>query len=647
MPTSSIWQKFFPLLVVTSILGATLPLAAAVPAPDAALAAPAPSWRSAPIFAADIRSLAVDPDSAQVVLAGTSAGQVYRSEDGGRSWVPAGAELPFPGWVVSALRFDPEHKGRLWVALRGIWSGGHVASSDDLGRTWSTRSAEGVGLPNEPVYTLALPAGRPGTVYAGTLTGVYGTRDSGASWQALTADLPEVQKVTSLWSDPAHPDSLIAGTWRRAYKSDDGGRSWRGVFDGMVLDSEIFSLTSSARRPGELWASTCGWVYKSEDGGLKWERHQQGLTERRTLSFAILPTGRLLAGTVAGLFASDDGGLTWVQKSDPALSVTAIAWVGESPARLILGTEGGGVWLSPDGGESFGRASSGLTNARIGALAASPAAAAGSGTAGEVLAAVNHAGPLSGIYASRDGGATFNADFTSFPTVLDLAYFKKRLYAATEKGLFERRGEGWHVLMELGEGRFEQLVTGDGRLLARTPRLLYELVNGHFRAVALAKGLVPRSAALWNGALWVSDGQTVHRLAAGKAAPQAAPVPSPGGRLERLDDQLLFVGPGGAWNRDPQGGWTAIATGASRLLQTGHPRYAALLVSGDTVRLYDREARKLQVLDIPIPARDLVSVTVAGDRLMLGTSGYGLLVRELGVVKTASVDTPAGSGEAP
>jgi hypothetical protein len=638
MPTSSTWQKILPFLLVTSTLSA-----AAVPEP--APAASVLPWRSAPIYAADIRSLAIHPDSPQIILAGTSAGQVYRSEDGGRSWVAAGADLPFPGWVVGALRFDPERKGRLWASLRGIWSGGHVASSDDLGRTWSTRSAAGSGLPNEPVYTLVLPAGRPGTIYAGTLSGVYGTRDSGASWQPLTRELPEVQKVTSLWSDPANPDSLIAGTWRRAYKSDDGGKSWRGVFDGMVLDSEVFSLTSSSYRPGELWASTCGWVYKSGDGGIKWDRHQQGLTERRTLSFAILPNGRLLAGTVAGLYASDDGGLTFVPKSDPALSVTAIAWSGESPARLILGTEGGGVWLSPDGGESFGRASSGLTNARIGALAASPAAAAGNGTAGEVLAAVNHAGPLSGIYASRDGGATFNADFTSFPTVLDLAYYKKRLYAATEKGLFERRGTGWHVLMELGEGRFEQLVVGEGRLIARTPTRLYELVGAKFRAVLLAPGLVPRSAALWSGALWVSDGQKVHRLATG--APQAAAVPSPGGRLERLDDQLLFVGPGGAWSHDPQGGWTAIATGASRLLPTGHPRYAALLVSGDTVRLYDRETRKLQILDVPVPARDLVSVTVAGDRLMLGTSGYGLLVRELEMVKTASVDTPAGNGEAP
>jgi photosystem II stability/assembly factor-like uncharacterized protein len=604
-----------------------LALTAAALAPAAAAFAADTAWRPAPLYAADVRSVVVHPERPQMVFAGTSSGQLYRSNDGGRSWAPAGPDLPFPGWVVSDLRFDPNRPGRLWVALRGIWGGGHVASSDDLGKSWASR---GGGLPNEPVYTLALAPGSPGTLYAGTVSGVYGTRDDGATWQPLTAALPEMQKVTSLWVDPAKPSSVIAGTWRRAYKSDDAGQSWNGVFDGMVLDSEVFSLTSSPYRPGELWASTCGWVYRSGDLGGKWERFQKGLSERRTPSFAILPSGRLLAGTVSGLYASDDGGKSWILKSDPALSVTKIIPQGENPTRLILGTEGSGMWLSPDGGESFLRASSGLTNSRVGALAASPK---------EMLVGINHAGPLSGIYASKDGGATFTGDFTSFPTVLDLAYYGGKAYAATEQGLFERRGTGWHVLMELGESRFEQLIAGPGRLLARTPSAIFEYRGGRFQRLALAKGLLPRSAALWGGALWVSDGSTVLRLAG--ATSQSTPAPGlGGGRLTRVDDQLVFSGPKGAWAQSAGGEWVQIAPDSSRLLSTGDGRFGALLVSGEKVRLYDSQSRRFRPLEVPFPVRDVVTALVVGNRLLLGTSGYGLQETDLSPLTAAVEEQP-------
>ena len=294
---------------------------------DAGRAASAP-WRTLPVWGGDVRTLAISPDDPDVVLAGTSAGQVYRSQNGGLTWSDAGAPLPFPGWVVNALRFDPNRGAalggtppRLWVALFGVWGGGQVAYSDDLGATWSARSQ---GLPDEAVYTLALVPGREGRLYAATASGVWGTEDGGASWRELTAGVAEMGKVSSLLVDPAQPDTVIAGTWRRAYRSDDGGKTWAGVFEGMVLDSEVFSMTPIAEHPGEIWATTCGWVYHTLDRGGHWERFKDGFIERRTPSFGALPDGRLLAGTVGGLHLSADGGRTWKPVGDPALSIQAI-----------------------------------------------------------------------------------------------------------------------------------------------------------------------------------------------------------------------------------------------------------------------------------------------------------------------------------
>src|SRR4029077_13295539 len=111
-------------------------------------------WRPAPLWGADVRSLSISPEDPDGAVAGPSAGQVSLSRNGGKSWKEAGPTLAFPGWVVSALRFDPNRPSqpsqpsRVWAALWGIWGSGHVAFSDDLGKTWGSRAQ---GLPDEPV----------------------------------------------------------------------------------------------------------------------------------------------------------------------------------------------------------------------------------------------------------------------------------------------------------------------------------------------------------------------------------------------------------------------------------------------------------------------------------------------------------------
>ncbi|HEY0510757.1 MAG TPA: YCF48-related protein [Thermoanaerobaculia bacterium] len=588
--------------------------------------AAAADWRYLPIWGGDVRTVAVHPDNPDLVLAGTSAGQVYVSNNGGRTWANAGSHLPFPGWVVSNLRFDPNHPGRLWVALRGIWSGGGVASSDDLGKTWNTRVQSGLPA-EEPVYTLALTPGHEGRVYAGTRSGVYGTEDGGATWRRLTAEQPDMQKVTSLMVDPDQPDTVIAGTWRRAYRSADAGKTWTGLFEGMVLDSEVFTLTPVPGRPGEIWASTCGWVYRTLDGGARWERFKDGFEERRATSFAALPSGRFLAGTVAGLHVSDDGGKTWRRVGDPGISIQSITFHPSHPERVIFGTEGSGVWISEDGGSTVRPSSAGMINTRVSAFAKSGS---------ELMIAVNHAGPFSGIYSSRDGGRTFG-DFVALPTVFDIAVHQGRIFAATEKGLFERRGAGWHWVRDLGEGTVEQFVSEGPKLLARTPDGLYELKGKLFTRRPYKHG-APRSAVFYGDALWVTDAQGVYRLTAD--ANHNIPAPFEGGHLQPVAGQLLLWGAGGVFTRNggpsgADGDWTEVFHEPSRLLPTGDDRRPALLVSGDTVRLFDRQTRKFQAIDVPVPARDISAARVVGDELLIGTSGYGVLARTL-------AEAPAG-----
>ncbi|HUP42027.1 MAG TPA: hypothetical protein VM599_02335 [Thermoanaerobaculia bacterium] len=609
-------------LLVAAALGA---LAGAVRADSGAAAA----WRAAPLWGADVRSLVVHPEHPDTLFAGTSSGQVYLSSDGGEQWRPAGAHLPFPGWVVSALAFDPNRPGRLWAGLRGMWGDGLVSVSDDLGESWLPRVGD---LPDLPIYSLALVPGVEGRLYAGTLDGVWGSDDGGDTWRHLTAAIPEVAKVASLLVPEGEPATVIAGTWRRAYKSVDGGRTWRGVFEGMFLDSEVFALIPTGRT-GEVWAPTCNWVYQSLDGGESWRRFQTGMDERRATAFGAVPWGRLLSGTVAGLYVSDDQGRNWRRTTSPGLSIHTLAAHPGRPARVFLGTEGSGVWVSNDGGDTVRPSSVGMTNLR-----AADVAAAG----GELFVAVNHAGPASGIYVSTDGGRSFPGRAEGLPTILDLAALEApgggvRVWAATERGLLERREGRWTRVEAFGEARVEEVLARDGRVVVRTSDRVWELVSGEpAGGKAGAERFVetpyhhgpPRSATLRGGELWVTDAAGLYRVADGSNHTVAAPYPA--GRVASLGDRLLYSGSDGAWTRagaaEP---WVPLASGHARVLATGDLRFPALLFEeGGRVGLLSAEGA-LRELELPIPKRNVAAALVHGGRLYLATSGFGLLSTEL------------------
>lgn len=567
--------------------------------------AAAVEWRQAALWGGDVRSLAIDPRRPERLYAGTSSGQVLLSENGGADWAPAGLPVAFPGWVVSDLLLDAE--GRLWAALWGLWgAGGNVYVSTDGGATWAER---GEGLPGTQVYRLAAGGGR---LYAATRRGVFGSDDNGTNWRHLTAVHPEIEKVSSLLVDG---DTVLAGTWRRAYKSDDGGATWRGVFTGMVLDSEVFSL-----QPGpaerEIWASTCGWVYRSLDGGESWRRYERGLEERRTQAIRVLPSGRLLAGTVAGLYVSDDGGLSWQRRTTPELAVSAIAHTASRPNRVYLGAEGSGVWISDDGGDTFRPSNRGLTAARVADL--EPLAS------GEVLAAVRHAGPDSGVFSSRDGGLSFTGP-AEMPTVVQLAAARERPLAATEKGLYERQYGEWRLVSEVGRQRIDEVGAEGDLTVARSGGRLFRRAGERFVPVDPA-GAEPRELAVAGGDLWIGDGgERLWRLVDGRA--ELEPLPFAGGRLGSLVGGLLLAGDGGAYlRRDAGSPWQPLLAGPSRGLATGDAAYPLLLLpANDSPRLLERRNLLLHRVPLPVPWQDVTAVAVVDGRLLVATAGHGVV----------------------
>lgn len=152
------------------------------------------------------------------------ASGVFRSTDGGASWVHRSNGLPrYPGSAdaaldVLALAIDPAAPQTLWASTidTSNWTGpGSLYKTTDGGASWTLANA---GITAPDTRALLVDPTTPGTLYAasGGLDaanpgGVFKSVDGGATWRSISLGLP-ASSATALALDPADPAILHAGT---------------------------------------------------------------------------------------------------------------------------------------------------------------------------------------------------------------------------------------------------------------------------------------------------------------------------------------------------------------------------------------------------------------------------------------------------
>ena len=106
------------------------------------------------------------------------------------------------------------------------------------------------------VTALAVASSSPGTVYAGTYTGVFRSVDGGESWADRSSGLAD-PFVLALAIDPSAPGTVYAGTFAGVFRSVDGGGHWEAMNTG--LDHPIVNaLIIDPAAPGRIYAGTFG-----------------------------------------------------------------------------------------------------------------------------------------------------------------------------------------------------------------------------------------------------------------------------------------------------------------------------------------------------------------------------------------------------
>lgn len=399
----------------------------------------AQSWVPVGPHGGDVRSLAADPTNHRRLYLGTADGVFYRSDDAGGRWQRMSPGFPQRGKSLDEIAVDP--RGVVFVAYWEVaGKGGGVAKSVDGGRTFKVLP----GIQGESVRALAIAPSNPDVVVAGTLTGVFRSRDAGATWQRISpADDAEIRNVESLAIDPGYPDIIYVGTWHLPWKTLDGGATWRSVKTGIISDSDIFTITLDKRDPQTVYATACSGMYRSFDGGARFTKFK-GIpsSSRRTRSFAQDPErpDTLYAGTTEGLWATDDSGGTWRLTTQKTLVVnTVLVLPGGS---ILLGTDGAGVLRSGDGGKTWFTSNAGFSERFVSRMTFDPATRR----------------MLVGIWGDRHHGGVFSAPGPRGPwtklgsglegrEVLSLAVTGTGILAGTDDGLFLSVGAGsWRRL---------------------------------------------------------------------------------------------------------------------------------------------------------------------------------------------------------
>jgi len=277
---------------------------------------------------------------------------LFRSEDGGKSWISSTMGVP-KDWMNTTywIEFDPTIKGRVWSV--NSWT-------HDLPRPKMWRK-KGIGD------------------YRG---GVCRSEDGGRTWTKSNDGMAETA-ATHILLDPASPAEsrvlYVAAFGRGVYKSTDGGKSWKLKNAGItqkepfawriVRDARgtLYVLVARRSEDGSIGTDGDGAIYKSTDGAENWSRVSMPEGSNAPNGLAIDPgsPARLYLaawardkgehGEGGGIYLSEDAGKTWKRVLERDRHVYDVTIDARDPKILYASGFESSAWKSSDRGEHWAR----------------------------------------------------------------------------------------------------------------------------------------------------------------------------------------------------------------------------------------------------------------------------------------------------
>ena len=347
------------------------------------------------------------------VLVGTKKGAFILTSDGKReNWEVAGPH--FAGWEIYHMKGSPADPNRLYVSQSTGWFGQLIQRSNDGGKTWEPVDNKFVydGVPGthqwydgtphpwefKRVWHIEPSLTDPDTAYAGVEdAAIFRTSDGAKSWQ----ELPGLRGhgSGSRWQpgagglglhtiilDPSDPQRIfIAISAAGAFRTDDGGVSWKAINQGLRSDHIpdpaaevghcVHHIAMHPSRPGVLFMQKHWDVMRSDNGGDSWREVSGNLPTdfgfaidvhaHQPETIFVVPIKSdsehfPLEGKLR-VYRSRTGGEEWepLTKGLPQRNCyvnvlrDAMAVDTLDSCGIYFGTTGGQVYASADGGDSW------------------------------------------------------------------------------------------------------------------------------------------------------------------------------------------------------------------------------------------------------------------------------------------------------
>ena len=267
---------------------------------------------------------ASEPDT---LYAGVQPAALFKSTDGGDTWQevaglgkhPTRSEwMPgFGGLCLHSIALDPENADRMWVGI----SAAGVFRTYDGGDTWlpANRGVRADFNPADPLpewgqcpHKLLSHPANPSLLYQQNHCGVYRTDNNGEKWTDITKDLPSRFGFV-LGLHPRQPNTLYvlpedeavgtdvgggiryaSGARFRVFRSRTGGQDWEPLTNGLPQEHAYLHVlregmaTDSLDPVGVYVGTVNGQIFYSRDEGDHWELMVENLPPINSIEVAVV-----------------------------------------------------------------------------------------------------------------------------------------------------------------------------------------------------------------------------------------------------------------------------------------------------------------------------------------------------------------------
>lgn len=333
-----------------------------------------------------IADIAIDPTDQSRWFVAVASGNVWKTTNSGTTWTPVFDE--YGSYSIGTVTIDPNNASVVWVgtgennAQRSVSYGDGVYKSTDGGRTWVNTGLEEsnhVGqIVVDPRDSDVVYVAAQGPLWSpGGDRGLYKTTDGGESWERVL-DVSDNTGVSDVAIDPERPDILYATSYQRRrhvgvlvagglesriFKSSDGGETWQEIMNGIPGGPlGRIGIAVSPIKPNVLYATVAAsrgrdGFYRSDDRGESWEKQSDYVAIDPQYYQEIFSDPHTFDKVYTmDLFmqVSNDGGTTFERVPSEYKHVDnhALAFDPDDPQYLLSGNDGG-LYESWDDGDTW------------------------------------------------------------------------------------------------------------------------------------------------------------------------------------------------------------------------------------------------------------------------------------------------------